>query len=227
MDRTLLHAATSGDVDALKRVAERGANLLDGKTPFGNTALHIAVTFKRQQFIEDICVRRPALLGRRNVNGETPLHLAEILGSHEAVVFFLEHAGPLDVEPAAAPDVEPVAAPDVELAVAPPTGVQALLRAVDRYGNNTLHVALLNGHVGVAKKLVSADPGLAAHINQNDESPLYLAAMRGFLEIVQLLLVCVPCDHRGPRGQTAMHAAVSGGHQGSGFLYPQRSKTSS
>ncbi|EHA8591540.1 putative ankyrin repeat-containing protein [Cocos nucifera] len=164
MDPRLLDAARSGDVDLLKKIAEEDADLLRGVTPFRNTALHIAVTFKQQEFVEEICARKPALLGERNRNCETPLHAAAILGSHRAVVFFLGLVAALDVGW---------------------VDMKGLPRAADRYGNTALHAALLNGHAEVAQEMVSADPGLASYMNEQRESPLYLAAMRGFLAIVQ------------------------------------------
>ncbi|XP_019709979.1 protein ACCELERATED CELL DEATH 6-like [Elaeis guineensis] len=143
MDPRLLDAARYGDVDLLKKIEEENADLRRGVTPFGNTARHIAVTFKQQEFVEEICARKPALLRVRNQNGETPLHAAAILGSHRVVVLFLGLAPAIDVWRG---------------------DVKELLRAVDRYRNNALHSALRNGHAkaGLLHKRTRGD-SLSGH----------------------------------------------------------------
>ncbi|KAH0468648.1 hypothetical protein IEQ34_001880 [Dendrobium chrysotoxum] len=49
---------------------------------------------------------------------------------------------------------------------------------------------------------------MASTVNRDGESPLYLAAERGSVEAVQMLLGCAMVEYGGPRGQTALHAAV-------------------
>ncbi|KAI0527333.1 hypothetical protein KFK09_002933 [Dendrobium nobile] len=69
---------------------------------------------------------------------------------------------------------------------------------LNQRGDSALHEAARGGH---AKNMTSM-------VNEDGESPLYLATVRGSVEIVEMLLGCAMVDYRGPRGQTALHAAV-------------------
>ncbi|XP_074559150.1 uncharacterized protein LOC141815092 [Curcuma longa] len=75
--------------------------------------------------------------------------------------------------------------------------------------NTALHAAIIRGHLSVVNLLLSAAPKLATMTNQAEVSPLYMAAEREQLWIVRRILMESPqVSHQGPRGQTALHAAV-------------------
>ncbi|PQQ06987.1 hypothetical protein Pyn_36591 [Prunus yedoensis var. nudiflora] len=83
------------------------------------------------------------------------------------------------------------------------------LRVRNRGNNTVLHEAVRNGHNKVAEFLLKIDPKLACFENEAGESPLYLAAREGLLDILNQILQSSPSSaHGGSDGQTALHAAV-------------------
>ena len=78
-----------------------------------------------------------------------------------------------------------------------------------------LHEAARHNHVGVVTLLTKEDPDFIYSRNEAGESPLYLAAERGYSEIVsEILETCQSPDYHGPNGRTALHEAVIGNDAG-------------
>ncbi|XVF70533.1 hypothetical protein PTKIN_Ptkin11bG0169100 [Pterospermum kingtungense] len=85
------------------------------------------------------------------------------------------------------------------------------LSIVDFLENNTvLHEAVREGHLSVVQFLLKVDPKLASLENRAGESPLYLAARGGMIEIVNEVLTSTnkSSAHGDSEGQTAWHAVV-------------------
>ncbi|KAL7216956.1 hypothetical protein ACSBR1_028813 [Camellia fascicularis] len=59
----------------------------------------------------------------------------------------------------------------------------------NKWGNTVLHEAVRNHNLRVAEFLIKVDPELACFENNTGESPLYLAARDGMLEIVKRILM--------------------------------------
>ena len=59
--------------------------------------------------------------------------------------------------------------------------------------------------------LIQEDPGFLYGANFSGETPLYMAAERGFTDLVKVIIqntTQTPPAHTGPMGRTALHAAV-------------------
>nr|CAD1831067.1 unnamed protein product [Ananas comosus var. bracteatus] len=130
----------------------------------------------------------PSLLRACNVAGETPLHCAARAGADRIVSLFISEARRCEEE---------------------------VLRAADREGKTALHASAEEGHAEAARVLMSADPGLAAIVDNNGVSPLYAAVLSKSPELVQVLIEShadggdTPEEfYGGPNGQTALHAAA-------------------
>lgn len=79
----------------------------------------------------------------------------------------------------------------------------------NRDGDNSLHCAVRNGHLQVAKLLVEADLELSDRVNNAEESPLYIATAKEFADIADLILSTSSSSlHGGTNGMTALHAAL-------------------
>ncbi|KAL5781880.1 hypothetical protein ACOSP7_006909 [Xanthoceras sorbifolium] len=91
-------------------------------------------------------------------------------------------------------------------------GVEAsrlMLGKINEAKDTALHQAVRYNHVDVVDKLIEAEPDLPYDANDSGETPLYLAAERGYPKIVKKILDrCESPAHRGPIGRTALHAAV-------------------
>ncbi|GFZ06597.1 hypothetical protein Acr_18g0007670 [Actinidia rufa] len=90
-----------------------------------------------------------------------------------------------------------------------------MLRMRNKGNDTVLHEAVRNHHLKVAEFLIKVDPELACSDDYTGESPLYLAARDGMVELVHRMLMASPSSsHSGSDGQTALHAAVLEGHCG-------------
>ncbi|XP_072951005.1 uncharacterized protein [Typha angustifolia] len=190
--RTEIAISASRD-DALS-AQDRGASVLLGVTMGGNTALHIAATNGHLELAQLICKRERSLLVARNVMLETPLHCAARAG-HDTIVSFIVTSFTSEGEDDRA-------------------GNRMAIRARNRDEETALHLAVQNGHIDIAKELMSADPGLASMVDEQGISPLYLAVMAGSVALLHAILgsssstTPTNVSYAGPNGQTAMHAAA-------------------
>ena len=86
-----------------------------------------------------------------------------------------------------------------------------MLQMTNKARDTALHEAVRysDDHLDVIKVLTEADPELTYDANTAGETPLYLAAERGYADVLeQILTICTsPADH-GPYDRTALHVAV-------------------
>lgn len=194
MDSTLYNAATQGQVDVLRQ-----HQLEIQTTANRNTALHVTVQFGQLQCaaaILDVC---PSLLRKVNIKGETPLHMAAREGYADIVKVLIDRAKKV--------------APDLESGLG--GEAKKMLRATNVDNDTALHMAVRNWqlkedkYLEVIKLLTEEDREFEHPANNDDETPLYLAAERGSVDVVKMLLnICTSPTYSGPGGRTALHAAT-------------------
>ncbi|XP_048141225.1 ankyrin repeat-containing protein At5g02620-like [Rhodamnia argentea] len=197
MDPKVYQAANSGDFDSLKAIISgNGEDLFYQTTPKGNNILHLAAQHKQVHFIGLVlqCPSGPSLLWQVNSKGDTPLHLAAKVGSHQVVRVFTDLAKSLHW-----------VVDDGQV-----DACKELLRKPNLHQDTALHYAIRGCHNWVVQLLIEEDPQLRDLTNAADESPLYLAVRRGFTYIPELNLGAFSSSssHKGPKGLTALHAAV-------------------
>ncbi|KAM7269164.1 hypothetical protein ACFE04_024661 [Oxalis oulophora] len=187
MDRVLYKAAVSGNTMFLQTTEPD----LDQVTPHHNTALHIASNFKQVEFSKKLLYYSPQLLLRVNSKGESALHVAARVGSFEIALLFLNTAAALQHD-------------DVESRT-----ISVLFSMENREKELALHVAVKNGHLEIARLLMREYPESLAFVNHANASPLYLAVDGQFTRIAHCIMEFSPLySCAGPRGMTALHAAV-------------------
>lgn len=198
MDAELYKSAAEGNTDALKTYAE---SLDLSLTPKKNTILHIHLTSPSKRcthFVKVALQMCPKLLWQINLNGDTPLQIAARYGHFEIVKLLIEHAK-LPNE-------------DLESGVG---AVRRMLRMLNVKKDTALHEAARNHHLKVVKLLTHLDPHFEYPANDCDETPLYLAARKGHLYmVIEMLKTCQSLSYLGPKGKTALHAAVLSGNRG-------------
>ncbi|KAG1367979.1 ankyrin repeat-containing protein [Cocos nucifera] len=197
MDPRWLKAAASGNIAILNQLVRESPDIILGKTPINNTALHIAMMFEHEQFAKELCSSSPSLLLATNSNGETPLHIASTAGLHSLATYFIEIASR-----------SPHRFGDIEGG----NPLKQMMMTTNNEGNTALHKALLHGHSSLALELLQTEPKQSELINDNLESPMYIAASRGLADAVTALVRIPSSTHGGPYGSTALHAATISGH---------------
>ncbi|KAL5707904.1 hypothetical protein ACHQM5_018754 [Ranunculus cassubicifolius] len=193
MDPVLYRCIGEGDIKKLKEIAS--SDLLLTQTTYGNnTALHVAVQYGRKVIVKEIYNSCTSLLLHQNLKGDTALHMASRAGLTDIVEFLINVRRDEDVESGGSGEHIPN---------------QELLRMGNNTQNTALHEAVRYDHVKVVKLLTRADPTFTYFANNAHETPLYLAAEKGWYDIVaQILDTCSSPAHGGPNGRNALHAAT-------------------
>ncbi|KAK6933362.1 PGG domain [Dillenia turbinata] len=188
MASSLYKAAIEGNTQIL----EQERQLDSQSTPNKNTVLHIAAEFGKTQCVEVILKACPSLLKQINLKGETALHVAAREGHIDVVKALVAAAKALNEE--------------LEIGTG---AARDLLGVTDDKKNMALHEAVRYRHLEVVKFLLEEDSEFPYIRNDAGETPLYLAAERGYAELVRAILeACKSPAHDGPKGRTALHAAV-------------------
>ncbi|GKU91822.1 hypothetical protein SLEP1_g5637 [Rubroshorea leprosula] len=201
INNTLYDQATKGDFHAFEDFnAERLSQLVTRVDE--NTILHICITaatpYYRKKtartesvdFVNKALAKCKELLWQPNKKGETILHIAARHGHDEIVRVLL---------------TEDEEARDNGQAV---NRSQRLLEVKNAVGDTALHEAARYTHFPVVKILVDQDCSYQYGLNNDGETPLYIAAEMGARQVVDKILKCGSPDYHGPHGRTALHAAV-------------------
>ncbi|XVE81753.1 hypothetical protein DITRI_Ditri15bG0090800 [Diplodiscus trichospermus] len=150
--------------------------------------------------MEQILKKCPSLLVQPNAEGQTPLHMAAMIGHSDIVKFLINYE-------AKAPHG------DLEKQGTVVQSVREMLRMTDVESNTALHVAAQHGHLQVVKELLEfEDPDFSYPVHRNQENPLYIAARRGYHSLLAMMLEKFKSPSLGgPHGRTVLHAAAMGG----------------
>ncbi|WVZ69504.1 hypothetical protein U9M48_018278 [Paspalum notatum var. saurae] len=189
MDPQLLKAATSGDSESLHGMASQHPEVLHGRTPAGNTCLHIASAHGHQEFCKDVLALNMSLLATVSVDIETPLVIAVKSGHASLALVLLAHWRCRQ-----------------QL-----TDASAILQK-DKNGCNALHHAIRGGHEKLALELIATEAALSRDVNNKEESPMFIAAVKNLTDVIKKLLENSDSPHGGPCSQNALHAAVRKGN---------------
>ncbi|KAL6342720.1 hypothetical protein AAG906_013126 [Vitis piasezkii] len=192
MDAALYEAAAYGRIDVLEQMSED--HFVVQLTPNKNTVLHIAAQFGQLDCVQYILGLNSSssLLLKPNLKGDTPLHHAAREGHLTVVKALIDAAKRLHQE--------------IESGVG---GDKAIMRMTNEEENTALHEAVRYHHSEVVKSLTEEDPEFIYGANITGYTLLYMAAERGFEDLVNLIIgTCTSPAHSGMMGRTALHAAV-------------------
>jgi ankyrin repeat protein len=191
MDARLLDAAATGDAATMKRLALHDPAVLLGTTPQGNNCLHISSIHGYDGFCMDALALNRSLLSAVNNHGETPLVAAVTSGRTSIASFLLKCCRDLQLS-------------------------EAIL-SQDRYGFNALHHAIRSGHRELALELIQAEPALSRAVNKYNESPMFIAVMRNYEDVLKKLLEIPDSAVAVASGFNALHAAVRNSNSGENY----------
>ncbi|RVW73390.1 Ankyrin repeat-containing protein [Vitis vinifera] len=191
MNPKLYVAAADRHIHVLKKYDEIHVQL----TPKKNTVLHVAAQFGRADCVKWI-LQLPSpssLLQQPNEKGDTALHLAAREG-HLTVVKNL---------------IDAAKQPKRDLEGGSTAVCKVMLRMTNGDKDTALHEAVRHHHPKVVKLLIQEDPEFTYGANTEGNTPLYIAAERGFRDLVHMILDnCSSPAHDGVNGGTALHAAI-------------------
>ncbi|XP_027909451.1 protein ACCELERATED CELL DEATH 6-like [Vigna unguiculata] len=196
----LYDAVEKGDVDNFvdvlgKELAKRKvplSDIFDQVTGAGDSLLHVAAYFGSEEIAELICCHFPELLIKRNVRGDTALHVAVSSKNLTTVKLILSQYAIEKSKHDCLKDKE-------------------ITREKNKYENTPLHEAVYSGDVGVVKKILKADKDVVHCLNKSSRSPLFLSVMSPNVKILNLLLqIPFPADQPLPQcfGNSPLHAAI-------------------
>lgn len=149
---------------------------------------------KSTDFVSKLLEMCPRLLLQPNNSGDTALHIAARTG-HAGIVEALIKAAKTRRHG----DLENQAE----------DAFWNMLRTPNKEGNTALHEAARFNHLDVVKILTTEDPDFLHSTNVAGETPIYLAAERGYRNLVfEILHTCTNPTYGGHSGRRALHAAV-------------------
>ncbi|KAL8090974.1 hypothetical protein AgCh_040157 [Apium graveolens] len=197
------------------------------------TALHLAVKRENIKLVKLFIEVDPTHRHAQNRKGKTPIYIAAEKGYTDIVkVICTTCTAPLNLDGPDGKDTALHAAVKnlnhsievvrilIDAAERWPSSAsyndktqsfQAFLRRADEDGNTVLHIAVMQGNLDTAKLLVQADLSNPGIQNKNGETPFYIAAERGYANVLKMMCVTstAPLNLRGPGDRkTPLHAVI-------------------
>jgi ankyrin repeat protein len=155
-------------------------------------------------FVEEILEMCSPLLQQANVKGETRLHIAARYGHDDIVEVLIKYCAQTLQQ-------------DLEGGIEP---VKEMLRMTNKEKDTALHEAVRYNHLKVVKLLIEKDPNFSYSVNDAGEIPFYIAAERGYEDVViEILDKYKSLMHEGPLGRTALYVAVIRNHGCTTYIF--------
>ena len=184
----LCRAAQDGYEELVLRLLDAGASVDSTSGDFQSTPLHLASAEGHEAVVQRL-LARGAKPGKLDATGSTPLFLAARNG-HSKVVSALIHA---DTDMARKSNKGPISlgltTQDGFLGIAQhlPEALEDPRRHLSINRSTPLHQACLNGHLDVVHLLIDNGTSIQQQ-DENGQSPLMLAASKGYNAIVDFLI---------------------------------------
>ncbi|XP_078150788.1 protein ACCELERATED CELL DEATH 6-like isoform X2 [Carex rostrata] len=184
--RQLLKACKKGDFSLCN------PDILFSTTPHKNNCLHIAAMLGHHEFAREVWSQAPSLFSGTNIDGETPL-IAALMAANISLAS--------DIITAASQYMQHN---DLEEG----RSFNRMLLKADRRNENALHHAMRNGFEDFALQLLDIEPELSEQVTNTGESPMYMAARRGYSRVIERLLQIQSSANSRPRTESDLPAAV-------------------
>ncbi|KAL5804256.1 hypothetical protein ACOSQ3_031056 [Xanthoceras sorbifolium] len=191
MDSKLFKAFRRRNVYQINKLAGGNPHIFQGKSPQGNTALHLAARLGDKHVVKEILRLEPSFLYERNRNRETPMHIAAKAGNASVIEVFFDY------------DYD-------NNRIVRAAGQENILWMRDKNGDAPLHKAVQNHHDLVAVLLINKGPETILFVNGANQSPLSIAIDISSTYIAWVLIKEHPSslDYRGLDDLTLFHCAV-------------------
>jgi len=187
MDSRLLDAAASGDATMMKHLALHDTAVLLGTTPQGNTCLHISAVHGHDGFCMDVMALNRSLLSAVNNDRETPLVAAVTSGRTSTTLAssFLRCYRDLHLSEAILMQDKQgnnalhhaIRSGHRELALELIAAEPALSKAVNKYDESPMFIAVMRNYKDVFEKLLEIPD--SAHGGMKGYNALHAAVRNG------------------------------------------------
>jgi len=205
MDSRLLDAAASGDATMMKQLALHDPAVLLGTTPQGNTCLHISAVHGHDGFCMEVMALNRSLLSAVNNDRETPLVAAVTSGRTSTTLAssFLRCYRDLHLSEAILMQDKQgnnalhhaIRSGHRELALELIAAEPALSKAVNKYDESPMFIAVMRNYKDVFEKLLEIPD--SAHGGVAGENALHAAVRNGNSgETCQVLYLFASCFFR-------------------------------
>ncbi|XP_078150895.1 protein ACCELERATED CELL DEATH 6-like [Carex rostrata] len=184
--RQLLKACKKGDFSLCN------PDILFSTTPHKNNCLHIAAMLGHHEFAREVWSQAPSLFSGTNIDGETPL-IAVLMAANLSLASNIINAASQYMQHN-----------DLEEG----RSFNRMLLKADRRNENALHHAMRNGFEDFALQLLDIEPELSEQVTNTGESPMYMAARRGYSRVIERLLQIQSSENSRPRTESDLPAAV-------------------
>ncbi|GHM58178.1 MAG: hypothetical protein sL5_06130 [Candidatus Mesenet longicola] len=187
LDRELLTAAGSGNLDKVKDLVRQGASLeAKNKNDLYYTPLHYA-SLKGHLKVVEYFIENGADSKAKDLFGGTPVHVASWNGHLEVVKYFIENRADLETKDSSDRTLLHYASLNGHLDVVKFLAKNgADLEAKDNDGRTPLHYASLNDYIKVVDYLIKNWASLKAK-DKDGNTSLDLANQKGYVNIVEFL----------------------------------------
>jgi len=188
MDSRLLDAAASGDATMMKHLALHDPAVLLGTTPQGNTCLHISAVHGHDGFCMDVMALNRSLLSAVNNDRETPLVAAVTSSGRTSTTLassFLRCYRDLHLSEAILMQDKQgnnalhhaIRSGHRELALELIAAEPALSKAVNKYDESPMFIAVMRNYKDVFEKLLEIPD--SAHGGTDGQNALHAAVRNG------------------------------------------------
>ena len=186
----LIEAVQKGEIDKIKKLLEKGANVNIKEKTTQRTALHYATSTGQGQIIA-LLLQNGADINSKDANLQTPLHYVAQIGSAALAKFFIgQKADPNAKDKQGRIPLHYAVAQGSLDAANVFLNNTSDTKALDKNGFSVLHFAALEGHKELLRLLLedSEIKSLQNKASENGLTPLDSAVYAGHMKIIRLFL---------------------------------------
>lgn len=214
-DTSLFLAATYGYENIVKLLINKGANVnVEVNSQWARWTPLLFVIHKGYKNIAKLLIKGEACINAQDEDGKTPLHYAAQNGRLEIVKLLLENGADVNAKNKYGEAILHFVIVEGNLEIAKLLLEHgANINYQGSYNDTALHEAIKNRHRDITEYLINIEDINLNLQNKEGKTPLHLAVLYGYSEIVRLLVEKKSSlDIQDKFGQTALHIAIQKNH---------------
>ncbi|GAB1220369.1 hypothetical protein ENUP19_0052G0023 [Entamoeba nuttalli] len=209
-------AAVGCDIELIQKIYNKFPKALSKMDTNGNFPFHHSVKSNDKKILDFFFVTGgKSLLVKKNSNGLTPLMIAVACGAIESFKYLRDMGSDLYVKSMSGttPFLLACGYGQKKMAEVLFKDDPSVIGDCDNSGNTAVHYAVQNNQIEILKWIRGIAPEIIKKANSIGETPLHIACLCGYKNIVENLEVFgLSMTEVTKSGRTAFHYAVLGGH---------------